>query len=114
MTDLNEQIRMKVAATRHNAQKRGIDADEERDPRLTQLAADTEDLATALLAALDEHQQAYSLVYDVPRRPSGEPRRELHPWCVCQEHDAMADDGREPCPTKRAIAKELGIEVDSG
>lgn len=66
----------------------------------------------ALTAVLDLHRQAYALVWDVPRSPSGEPRLEPHPWCVCQEHDGMTDEERWPCPTVRAIAEKLGVEVD--
>lgn len=73
-------------------------------PGFTQMKA-------AILAAVDEHQQAYALVWDVPRPPSGEPRRELHPWCSCQEHDGMTDDERWPCRTLRAIAAALGIAI---
>lgn len=53
MADLDAQIRAKLTEMRHNAQKRGIDADEERDPRLAKVAADAEDLAGAVLALLD-------------------------------------------------------------
>lgn len=66
----------------------------------------------ALIAVLNEHRQSHSLVWDVPRDPSGEPRRELHPWCVCQERDGMTGEERWPCPTVLAMAKELRIEVD--
>ena len=97
MSDVAAAIRAKVAAMRHNAQKRGIDADEERDPRLTQLAADAEDLATALLAALDEHAEGDSHLC-----PS-----EIVGYSVQHWHDE-----NDPCPTKRAIAEKLGIEAD--
>jgi hypothetical protein len=96
VSSLDEQIRAKVAAMRHNAQKRGIDADEERDPRLAQLAADTEDLATALLAVLDEHEEGDSHLC-----PS-----EIVGYSVQHWHDE-----NDPCPTQRAIAEKLGIEA---
>jgi hypothetical protein len=55
MPDLDAQIRAKLAEIRHNAQKRGIDADEEHDERLWRLSGDVELLANTLLAVLDEH-----------------------------------------------------------
>jgi hypothetical protein len=89
---LNEQIRAKVAAMRHNAQKRGIDADEERDPRLAQLAADTEDLASVLLAVLEFHPA------------------DAH---ECPENFEGSRDTawQRTCPTLLVAAEKIGIEV---
>ena len=53
MTDLDEAIRADVGARRKNAQRDGISADEEQDPRLAKVADDAEALADAVLCALD-------------------------------------------------------------
>jgi hypothetical protein len=55
VADLDAAIRARLTEMRHNAQKRGIDADEENDPRLAKVAGDAEDLAVTLLAVLDQH-----------------------------------------------------------
>jgi hypothetical protein len=92
VSSLDEQIRAKVAAMRHNAQKRGIDADEERDPRLAQLAADTEDLAGVLLAVLDLHPAD---AHECPENFEGD---RYTAW-------------QRTCPTLLTAAEKLGIDV---
>ncbi len=64
-------------------------------------------------ALLELHQQSETHVWPVPRDPSGEPDIQLNSWCKCQERDGIAEDeGEWPCPTLRAIAEKLGVEVD--
>lgn len=96
MASVEEQIRELVNEARTNAQRRGIDADEERDERLAQLADDAEQMADALLTILEEHGPNI----DDPDK------------CACLEYDDVYVANNRPDRTVRAIAKALGIEVD--
>lgn len=96
MADLDAQIRVKLTEMRHNAQKRGIDADEERDERLDRVAGDAETLADIVLAVLDLHPA------------------EQH-TCMIDGAEGTAAQGwytrQIPCPTQEAVAGKLGIEI---
>lgn len=96
--DLDAAIRERVQAMRHNAQRRAIDAVEERDERLRQLADDAEVLADTLLAVIDAHGPHW----DDPAK------------CSCDGEDDMYVAHTRPCPAVRAIAKALGIEPAAG
>ncbi len=97
MTDFNTRIRERINAVRKNAQRYGMGASEERDPRLEGIAADAERMADALLAILGEHE------YD---------EHGFCRTCVRWEND---DEGYPVmhrvgvCPTARGIAVHLGL-----
>lgn len=101
MASVEEQIRERINEARKNAQRRAIDADEERDERLAKLADDAEQMADAVLAVLNYHRA----------NEDGE--------CISCLDWTEYDDGRletwwpkAPCDTARKIAAGLGIEAD--
>lgn len=69
------------------------------------LAAPYNALRGAVLAALEEH--------GVMNADSHRYCRRCVTWSTDADGDLMAEPLQDPCPTKRAIAKGLGIEVET-
>ena len=100
--DLDAAIRKHVQKIRKHARSRAIEAGEDHDKPLYRAAVDAETVVAALLAVLDLHE------------PDGDGR-----CSHCLDGDAISiswglpvcEPQRDPCATKRAIAKKLGIAV---